>query len=157
METIIMVKVGFNKHWGKKFQNIIVVMYQNVRFNGIFILISWYFIIKKYKCVHLGNIFKNFFFFFSFWQTMKKIIMVNLGIWETFGRSTIKTQWPSCLFYSNWNGLMVKAMMFYNENQGSNVIGNALWSMVYVEYMFIIYKLYIVHVSKSYNLFINKI
>jgi hypothetical protein len=52
---------------------------------------------------------------------------------------------------------MVKAMMFYNENQGSNVIGNALWSMVYVEYMFIIYKLYIVHVIKSYNLCMNKI
>jgi hypothetical protein len=51
----------------------------------------------------------------------------------------------------------VKATMFYSENQGSNFIGNALWSMVYVEYMFIIYKLHIVNVNKSYNLCINKI
>jgi hypothetical protein len=52
---------------------------------------------------------------------------------------------------------MVKATMSYSENQGSNFIGNALWSMVYVEYMLNIYKLYIVHVTKSYNLCINKI
>lgn len=83
--------------------------------------------------------------------------MVNVGFWETFGRNTIKIQWPSHLFYSNWGRLMVKAMMSYSENQSSNFIGNALWSMVYVEYMFIIYKLYIVNVNKSYNLCINKI
>jgi len=47
--------------------------------------------------------------------------------------------------------------MPYRESQGSNFIGNALWSMVYVDYMLIIYKLYIVNVNKSYNLCINKI
>jgi hypothetical protein len=52
---------------------------------------------------------------------------------------------------------MVKATMSYNENQGSNFIGNALWSMVYVEYMLNILFYYIVNVNKSYNLCINKI
>jgi hypothetical protein len=83
--------------------------------------------------------------------------MVDVGICETFGRNTIEIHWPSHLFYRNWGGLIVKATMFYSENQGSNFIGNALWSMVYVEYMFIIYKLHIVNVNKSYNLCINKI
>jgi len=87
---------------------------------------------------------------------MKKIIMVNVGICETFGKNTIEIQWPSHLFYSNCGGLIVKAMMSYIENQGSNFIGNALWSMVYVEYMFIIYIFYIVNLNKSYNLCINK-
>ncbi len=53
--------------------------------------------------------------FFSFGQIMKKIIMVNVGIHETFGRNTIEIQWPSQLFYSNCGGLIVKAMMSYNE------------------------------------------
>jgi hypothetical protein len=32
-----------------------------------------------YKCVDLGKIFKNEIYFFSFGQSMKKIIMVEVG------------------------------------------------------------------------------
>jgi hypothetical protein len=34
----------------------------------------------SYRCVDLGKVFKNEIYFFSFGQSMKKIIMVKVGV-----------------------------------------------------------------------------
>jgi hypothetical protein len=44
---------------------------------------------------------------------------------------------------------MVKAMVTYNGHQNSNLTINAIWSIVYVDNMLIIYGLHIVHVYQT--------
>jgi len=55
--------------------------------------ITWYFDFKfSYKCVDFGKIFKNEIYLFSFGQSMKKTIAVNVGyfcmgskmMWDNF-------------------------------------------------------------------------
>jgi hypothetical protein len=44
---------------------------------------------------------------------------------------------------------MVKAMVSYNGHHDSKLITNAIWSIVYVDNMLIIYGLHIVHVYQT--------
>jgi hypothetical protein len=54
---------------------------------------------------------------------MKK--MINVDIFENFVRSIIIKLMIIIMFHNNLNVLMMKAMVFYSENQGSNFITNA--------------------------------
>jgi hypothetical protein len=82
METIIMVRVGFMKHWEKNSKHHCCDVSKDE--------IQLHFLL--FKKIDLYILETYLILFFSFGQIMRKIIMVNVGICETFGRNTIEIQ-----------------------------------------------------------------
>ncbi len=74
-------KLFYEKNIIKNLQDIILVqMYEIVKIQMHFQSNYLIFLFKLfYRCVDLGNIFMNEIYFFSFGQSMKKIIMVKVG------------------------------------------------------------------------------
>ncbi len=74
-------KLYYEKKRKKNLQDVILVqMYEIVKIQIHFQSNYSIFLLKLfYRCVDLGNIFTNEMYFFSFRQSMKKIIVVKVG------------------------------------------------------------------------------